>query len=328
MKRYHSLSVYRIIAALLILEFHVLYFLIPHEIPYGTLFSKCVQGLTALSGFLYASKTITDVKKFYLSNTKKLILPALFVLVLITLFDVFVMLTSQNFDIFSIFFGYRASNHELIYQFGNYYYIAYIFICYLITPLLQRKDKVSNIIIVIAVIIEVSLAYFLGPSMMVIPYIIGYYVGKFAFSSYVDRDTKYPVGRLFSWIGILAVVVSSYILLVNFSFGDNYFLANLSSLLKNITSMMSGVSSFFVFILIFRFINHNVEIKVLSFLDKTTYMIYLLNQVCMIGATSLTFLTDELWKQTIIIFLVTIALSVLFQFAYNFTLGRKKKKTS
>ena len=53
-KRFNNLSIYRIVAALAVLVFHIFYIMIPRAIPYETLLSKFVQGLTALSGFLYS----------------------------------------------------------------------------------------------------------------------------------------------------------------------------------------------------------------------------------------------------------------------------------
>ena len=76
MKRFNNISLYRIIATLCILQFHIFYILYPRAIPYEMLLSKGVQGLTALSGFLYSQKLITDYKKFFKNNFVKLLIPA------------------------------------------------------------------------------------------------------------------------------------------------------------------------------------------------------------------------------------------------------------
>ena len=60
MKRFNNISLYRLIATLCILQFHIFYILFARAIPYEMLLSKGVQGLTALSGFLYSQKLITD----------------------------------------------------------------------------------------------------------------------------------------------------------------------------------------------------------------------------------------------------------------------------
>ena len=325
MKRYHSLSVYRIIAAILILHFHVLFFLLANEIPYGLLFSKFVQGLTALSGFLYASKTINDVKKFYLNNLKKLIIPALFVMLLIFALDIILMICIKDFDLMHIFFGSRLAIIEPVFQFGNYYYILYIFICYLITPILQNHKKWSIVITILTVIIELSLGYFFGIAIMATPYIIGYFIGRKAFKYYVNRDTKYSVIRLFFWLAILSISLGLYILLINISFGDSYGLIHLHSLLRNITSMTFGVATFFSFMMCFRWMNRNVDIKLFKFTDKATYMIYLLNQAFMVGITNVAVLVDELWKKILLVYIITLLVSVAFQFLYNLIFTRKKK---
>ena len=78
-KRFTNLSIYRLIATICVLQFHIFFILYARAIPYETLLSKGVQGLTCLSGFLYSQKVITDNKKFILENFKKVIFPALVV---------------------------------------------------------------------------------------------------------------------------------------------------------------------------------------------------------------------------------------------------------
>ena len=76
-KRLNNLSIYRLVATILVLQFHLFFILYSRAIPYEMLLSKGVQGLTALSGFLYSQKIIKDNKKFILTNLKKILVPAL-----------------------------------------------------------------------------------------------------------------------------------------------------------------------------------------------------------------------------------------------------------
>ena len=52
-RRLNNLSIYRIIATICVLQFHIFYIIYDRSIPYEMLLSKGVQGLPALSGFLY-----------------------------------------------------------------------------------------------------------------------------------------------------------------------------------------------------------------------------------------------------------------------------------
>ena len=234
MKRLNNLSLYRIVATICILVFHIFYLLYARAIPYEMLLSKGVQGLTALSGFLYSQKLITDTKKFYWTNFKKIIIPATVCILFMVTWDVIAMLITQNFDVMQIFFMHRPYNGGLVVQPGNYYYLLYIFICYLITPVLQRNDKWSVLVVATAVLAEFSIRFFFGPSIIICSYIIGYYIGRKWFKTYTDTEQKYSVGALFLWIGVLALSVGLYIMLIVNPISGNYFLNHLQSLTINI----------------------------------------------------------------------------------------------
>lgn len=68
--RINNFSMYRFLAPILIFVFHIYYCLEPSTNMTTVLFSKCVQGLTVLSGILYGMKTIKDTKAFYFKNFK------------------------------------------------------------------------------------------------------------------------------------------------------------------------------------------------------------------------------------------------------------------
>ena len=140
-KRFDNLSIYRLIATICVLQYHVFFILYARDIPYETMLSKGVQGLTALSGFLYSQKAITDLKKFYLGNLKKIIIPAAVCFLFMAIWNLVAMFIMRDYNYIGLFFGHRAFNDGLLFQPANYYYLGYIFIAYLITPILQRQDK-------------------------------------------------------------------------------------------------------------------------------------------------------------------------------------------
>ena len=72
------------------------------EILQEYLFSKLVQGLTALSGFLYSQKLIKDVKSFYLGNLKKIAIPALLVLGFMAIWNVVYMFVNKDYNYLSL----------------------------------------------------------------------------------------------------------------------------------------------------------------------------------------------------------------------------------
>ena len=312
-RRLNNISIYRIIATICVLQFHVFYILYARAIPYEMLLSKGVQGLTAISGFLYSQKFISEPKKFYKNNLIKLIIPAVICILFMLVWDFGFMIANNNFD-YMVFFTNRAFGDRLISQADNYYYLAYILGCYLITPLLQRKDFWKYFTIGVVFTAELSVGFFFGNAIIASTYIIGYLIGEKAFKTYTDTDTKYSFGSLATWIVILLASVGLYILANEVKFGDIYVITRLQDVLKNITSMSVGVSSFFLFALIFRFTNKYRGSKLLIYTDKLSFIIYLLNQAFMCGGMNVTLWVEPMWVKTILIYIFTIASSILLEF--------------
>lgn len=313
MKRFNNISIYRIIATICILQFHIFYILYPRAIPYEMLLSKGVQGLTALSGFLYSQKLITDYKKFYKNNLVKLLIPASLVALFIFSWDFIYMLISKNYD-YMIFLTHRAYIGRIITQLDNYYYLGYIIICYAITPLLQRCDKWSNITVVGVILVELLVAFFNGAAMILVSYVAGYYIGKKLFKTFTNTEQKYSVPTLLIWSGLLFISLGFYVLLQTYSFGDIYYLIRLRSTINNIVSTTFGVTTLFLFLIAFKFTNKWNSPKIFKYTDKLSLIIYLMNQAFMTGAMSVTLYAKEMWLITILIYVFTLTCSVGLSF--------------
>ena len=316
-KRLNNLSIYRLVATICVLQFHVFFILYNRAILYETLLSKGVQGLTALSGFLYSQKLITDYKKFYLGNLKKILIPGLVCFAIMALWNLIYMFIQQDWNYIGLFFGHRVYNNGLLVQPGNYYYIGYIFLCYLITPLLQRNDKWSVVAVVGTVLIELCVGYFFGPSIIATSYVVGYFVGKKAFSQLTDNEEKFSFSQFILYLGLTAGALGIYILLVEKGFGEgNYGLSHLCDLLKNIMLSTFGIFSFFTFIHALRWTNRLPAIKPLMFTDKLSLIIYLFNQAFMCGAMNVTVWVEPMWAKTLLAYVFTISFSVLANLLY------------
>lgn len=328
-KRFNNLSIYRLIATICVLQFHIFFILYNRAIPYETLLSKGVQGLTCLSGLLYSQKVIKDSKGFFLNNFKKIIIPALICLAIMMIWNLIYMLIFQDWNYLNLFLDHRLYNGSLLAQPGNYYYILYICICYLITPVLQRNDRYSILAIIGVVIFEITLGFLLGAAMIMVTYIIGYYVGKKLFNKLTNIEEKYSYRNLFIMIGLTILVTVGYILLVNVSFGEIYFLKHLQSLIMNIFSTSFGVITFFLIIYFLRWTNRYQGSAFLSFTDKISLNVYLLNQTFMCGAMNIAILVSLMWQKTILVYLFTIGFAIISYFIYFFInkLMIKKKET-
>ena len=300
MKRYLNLSVYRLIATVAILEFHILFLLLPRDIPYETLLSKGVQGLTVLSGFLYSQKAIESPKEFYKNNIKKLLIPAGLTILLMILWNLVAMFFMRDWHYLSLFFDHRVYDGALMVQPGNYYFIAYIFGCYLITPILQRNDKWSYLLMGGVFGAEIILSFFFGIPIIASCYFIGYFVGKLSFGKYVSLEEKPKRFRYLLWLGLTVFFLGIYILLHHFSFGGTYFLGHLQGLSLNLSSSFFGVTSFFLIILLLRFMNRVEGGRFFAFTDRFAYYLYLTNQCFMVGAMNVS-LYSTVWAVRVLL---------------------------
>lgn len=321
MKRLNNISIFRIIATICILQFHIFYILYDRAIPYEMLLSKGVQGLTALSGFLYSQKLITNYKKFYLNNFIKLLVPALICVVFMVSWDFIYMIINQDFS-YMAFFAERAYGGRLISQADNYYYLGYILILYLVTPLLQRNDKFSVITVSLIVLIEVLVGFFFGPAMIAVSYIAGYYIGKKTFKTYTDTSIKFSWPTLLRDLLITVGLVGIYILLQTYSWGDIYFVSRLHHLTNNIVMTGFGVSSFFLILIALKFLNNFKGLSIFKFTDKLAFIVYLMNQAFMCGAMATSSWVEPMWAKTILVYVFTLGFSVLLQFISNIVVNK------
>lgn len=325
-KKFTNLSIYRLIATICVLQFHLFFILYNRAIPYEMLLSKGVQGLTCLSGFLYSQKVITDNKKFLLGNAKKIIFPALVVFALMALWNLVYMFVFQSWNYINLFIDHRAYNGSLLIQPGNYYYILYIMLCYLVTPILQRNDKWSVLVAIGAVVVEFAVGFFIGSSIIACSYIVGYFLGKKLFGQLTNVEEKFSWKWFSIFVLCTALVTGLYVLLINKPFGGNYFLDNLYNLCKNILLTSFGIGTFFVIAHAFRWVNKLPPSKFLSFTDKISLNVYLFNQAFMCGAMNMARLFDEMWLKYIFVYVFTIAFSILAYYIYQFILMISTKK--
>ena len=219
------------------------------------------------------------------------------------------MLISKNWD-YMLFLTHRAYIGRIITQADNYYYLAYILVCYAITPLLQRCDKWSYVTVVGVVLTEGLIAFFNGAAMIMVSYVAGYYIGKKCFKTFTDIEEKYSVPTLLIWIGILVTSLGLYVAMNTVSFGEAYYLTRLLSTVKNIAMTTFGVATLFLFLITLKFLNKYKSPSIFKLTDRLSLIIYLLNQAFMTGAMSVTLYAKPMWLITILIYVLTIGSSI------------------
>ena len=319
-KRYNNLSLYRIVAAILVLQFHIFFVCYPESIPGSIYLSKFVQGLTALSGFLLSQKVIYDVKSFYSDKFRRSLIPALLIILSITIWNFIWMFISKDYNFFNHFVGYRAYNGRLLIQFGNYYYIFYILFCYLITPLLQ-KSKIGGIFIfIIVALVETSVSRWIEPLYIVSAYILGYYIGKFTFNSFIGK---------YRWTDLIhfAICITATALTIVYSIILSS-MTHTRIILIGVNALYAlfGVFSMLTFLMLFKFFNNLPEIRI----DKLSYTFFLFNQIFMVGATDITKVLNSPFEMNVVVLLFVTVFSIIFYYIYKridiqYSLKKKKK---
>lgn len=321
-ERYVNISLYRIIAVLLVVLFHIFFINSLEKTSSYIYLSKFVQGLSALSGFLLSQKIVKKVGKFYLSKLMRVAFPALLVLLFILLSNILYMLIMNNYDFASTFIGYRAYNGGLLIQPGNFYYILYIMGCYLITPLLQKKNWISIVIVILIVASETVVAIKIDPLYIITSFIIGYYIGVFSFKHYINKDytlSDIPRSIIIGLIFVVSLFFSIYL-------SNNHISLKMPHIYLNIAYSLFGISSLFLFLILTKWINYKREFKFFKFTDSISYYIFLFNQTFLVGATNLTVFTQNFGINILIIFASSIAASILLYYFEKLTFGKIKEK--
>ena len=307
-KRYYNLSLYRLLAIFLVLQFHIFFICHTPDLGLWTLLSKGMQGLAVLSGFLLSQKVITSVKDYYLSRAKKLLIPMVAVLIVILLWNILYMLITRNYDFPSTFFGYTASNHRFLIEFGNFYYIAYILVCYLIAPLLKKNKWWKYVFLGLALIVEGLTCLFTNPLFIASAFLIGYIVGELSFAKYTSLDSKPGLLRYILWPTLLVGFLALSIYLFKLWWWTP---EPLKLLVYNFSLSAFGVSTFFTLVVFTKFLNKFENNPFLDFTDKYTYYVFLFNQTFMCGAMDVSSYVDTFINKLLLVNSFVIVFSII-----------------
>ena len=310
--RYLNLSLYRLIATFLVLQFHIIFILFIKDVGMNLILSKFLQGLTAMSGFLMARKTITSVKDFYISRSKKILVPLLMVTIFILLWNILYMLITKNYDFRATFIGYRTSSHSLLIEMGNFYYVLYILGCYLITPILEKKNWLSFVFIGLVFVLECASSLITNPLFIASSYIVGYYIGRFSFEKYVSG--KLDIKRVIFWLILVgSSLFWSLYVMKNYGWRENIFY----KIGINLLYSTFGVSSLFFFLSVLKILNREREYTFFRITDELTYFIFLFNQAFMCGAMDVSKYVVFYEQKVALVYTFVIVFSLLLYVIYK-----------
>lgn len=318
----NNISFYRLVATILILVYHFFFLLEPYAIPYITLLSKCVQGLTMLSGMLYANKVIKDIKGFYKKNIIKIIIPAGVCVLLICIWNLTAFLAGPyryDHNYLNTFVSLRPYNQSFLIQMGNFWYVPMIIGCYLLTPLIQkgfskRGINFPKVLVITAIVVELTVGMLFNSPNMIMSYVIGYLFGKKHLEEHVDPNSSNKLNRVFIYLTITILMFGIYMFTNESGYLNSGILPILyiTRLINQVSATFFGMSTFLLFISIF--INMNKYKKnpiVFRFSDKYSYSFYLFNQAFMVGAMNVAKFGSNLIHSCWIVFSFTLLFSIL-----------------
>lgn len=322
-----NLSCVRLIATLMIFSCHILQGL---NLELAFWVNVGVQIFFVLSGYLYSKKKINNTKEFYKKQYKKIMIPyiiLLVIMILITLIQSKEIILSK-FMLLGAFLGFQGWSGTFQ-GLTHTWFISYILLCYLITPIL-KQIKVFNdtnnykktiiVFILFAIVLQLSISFNVLRinGSYILLYIMGYILGN------TNKDSYKKLCLVFMFLTIitlpLRIMVQYYenntlISLINyFRIGIDNFISYNHGLL--------GITLFLLIIIFTKKIKYNT---ILYYSDKYSYYIYLVHQIFILNDYSLLHITNSLTINILLISLITIIAAILLYYLTKILeIGAKK----
>ncbi len=308
----YSISTIRLFSILLIITCHILQ-------GFGSRWAYWVnvgvQIFFFMSGYLYSQKNIIDKSTFYKKRIKSVLFPYSILFLISLLLELFVL--KNNYSIKMIFgcligLGGFIGNISIL---SHTWFVSYIMLCYLLTPILQDifkgKNFKNNFLIFMLIVSFLQLFQKYGiiniDACWINNYIIGYYWGK---CSKELKNQKKAAIMLFVSFMIVMPFAILYQEKVPFNFPE---LLNRNSLMIiNYGHVLLGSV---LFVMIYEFLN-KIDIKenkLLLFSDNYSYYIYLVHQIFILNSFSVLFLSKYLFLNLILIIVLSIIFAIILK---------------
>ncbi len=327
--RFANISAFRFFATFSLVFFHILYIGWPIEIGHWSLLRMNMLGLTAVSGFL-SGKTPhrVDAKTYYKNRAVRLLLPALYCFAFMLIWSgIYFAFNPANVSFVNFFCGQRAINGEMMFIAGNYYYLIFYSVCVALTPFMQKSDKARKIITVVVIAYEIVQSYFLtlamDSSIMVLPYVIGFWVGLKSPRQFVDAKAAFPMRKLLFFLSLAALGISLYLASHYWINGEGYWLDNFRGFIRSFGILFMTIGGLFSFLLFLRPLNRLGKNPILDFSDRYAYFFFLLDQCFVVGGTSVLWFSSNKMLQVLFVYLAVIVFGVILSETYTRFFGKK-----
>jgi len=328
MKKDAAISLIRLLSLLAIIICHILQGL---NLEAAFWLNIGVQVFLFMSGYLYGQKNIDNTINWYIKQFKKIFIPYFIIAVTIIFID---------YKIFNIVYPIKQMVSNLIGLQGFYniiptishtWFVSYILLCYLITPLLQsfKIENMTNkqfyMFLFITFIVLFTFDFFGITTIIsawIFNYILGYSFAKKFQQNNKDKNKFIIIITMLTLLTLIPRIIIQY-QLIDYSF-PNIIIKNFIHL-KNYSHMLLGSWLFIIFYSLFKKIKYH---KVLSYSDKYSYCIYLVHQVFILFHMSLLHYTKYLSLNIFIIFLLAFISGIILKHISDFLIKFFSKKTS
>jgi len=314
MEKDSTISIIRLIAFLMIISCHILQGM-ENEAAYWV--NLGVQVFFFISGYLYGKKEIVDYKKFYKSRLAKILLPTTIIIVIMLIIEkIFLNITYSKFYIISNLLGFSGFSTPIL-TLTHTWFISYILICYLITPILQslfknNKHNLQTLLLIITTLIlfrnfnVISINH-----IWIINYIFGYFFSKCC-------NTAKERNRFFIVIFALAIFMLPLTLILRYDLITDI----PANILRWETQIWDWEHVFLgcsLYIILYKILSV-LPIKynaILKFSDKYSFFIYLTHQIFILNNLSVLNLTDSLIVNILLIYLLSILSGIALYYIYH-----------
>lgn len=309
-----KISIIRLISLVMIISCHILQFL---GMEAAFWLNLGVQIFFFISGFLYGKKDIANVSSFYKNKIIKILLPYTVCAIIVFIIErIFIGVSYGKIFLIGTFAGFQGFMGTLK-TLSHTWFVSYILICYLITPVLERifKDKTTITKNLFVVILGIHLSSFYNVTNIIAPWLINYILG-YVYSRYYNKEEKrekYFISIIFS----MTLILLPFRIMLQYNLGNIQFpmiILNNKDLIYGYSHVLLGCSLFIILYKLLGTIKNKKYNFTLKASDKYSYFIYLTHQIFILEDFSLMSLTNGMSINILIIFMSTIISGIILYY--------------
>lgn len=311
MKKDISISLIRLIATIMIVTCHFMQQL-NNELAWWV--NVGVQIFFAMSGYLYGKKTIEEPFKWIKQRFFRILLDYYIYIVMIVLFYFIFAKDLLKINEVAVNLFCVQGFVKAMPNITHLWFIPYILICYIITPMLQsiynylkKKSDFIFWLIILTITGLVQIYQIYGLMNITVAWLACYVFGYFIAQKYSKEHKQLTKVALF----LISICIISNGAQIYFEYIKKLELSTIIILFYQYSHMILGLTLFIVMYKIFSKLKENKILeKVLNFSDTYSYDIYIVHQIYILNTFSLIALTNS-FKINLLIIVIAISLNAI-----------------